>query len=213
MIEVKNIFLRHTLLWVLTLPVLAIFLMPVMLSVERLQLPSTERQTLEILGQDPDDVTDRANAVFTSLVLDTGIKEAAEKLFRSRGTTNFGTNNVGQRNIVNHNHKYLDALWLLIYRAIWRFMGLWPALAALLLAFTIPAIIDGAAVHQAKQDQFRANNPVIFWASAHAAISVVGAFLFLPLLPIPISLYVLYGAVGLVTVALWSAATNLQTGS
>lgn len=213
MIETNNAFLKHTFLWVLTLPFLAVFLMPAMLSVERLQVPATERDTLLILGQDPDDITGRANDAFTKLFLNTGIKDGAEKLFRSKGGSLLGRNNTGERNIVSHNHRYLDAFWLLIYRAIWRFMGLWPALCVLLIAVAIPAVIDGAVIHQTKQDQFRSNNPVIFWASAHTAISVAGAFLFLPLLPIPISLYVLYGSVAILSLTLWSAAHNLQTGS
>jgi hypothetical protein len=123
MIEVKNQFARHLMLWVLTLPFLAVFLMPALLEADRLQVPSSEHEMLAKLGQDPEAVTKRANAVFMSLFIETGAVQATAKLFRAKEKGAIGKQN--QATTVKATNKYVDGFWNLIYRAIWRFMG-WP---------------------------------------------------------------------------------------
>jgi hypothetical protein len=69
------------------------------------------------------------------------------------------------------------------------------------------------AVRKSKVELFQSHNPVFFWASSHAVITTSGAFMFLPFLPMAISLTVLYGAVALVAMGLWTTAANFQTGT
>ena len=211
MIEVKNQFARHLMLWVLTLPFLAVFLMPAMMEADRLQVPRTERQMLIDLGQDPAAVTARANAIFMRLFVETGAVEVSGKLFRAKDRGRIGQQN--QLTTAKASNRYVDGFWNLLYRAIWRFMGLWPVLAVLLMAFAIPALMDGMVIRKSKVHRFQSHNPVFFWASSHAVITTSGAFMFLPFLPFAISLPVLYGAVALVSTGLWTTAANFQTGT
>lgn len=210
MSQIKNPFLRHMVMWIITLPFVASLLMPAVIATEYFRIPASEQETLRVLGQSPQAITERANASFTAMFIDTGVYATVEKLFRSKG---HGIGGKGQSNIAKTSNRYLEGLWSLIYRAIWRFMGLWPVLSVLMLAIALPALIDGVVARECKLDQFKPHNPVIFWGSAHLAIFTMGAFLFLPLLPFPISLGVLYGSVGLVAMALWTTMANLQTGT
>lgn len=209
MIEIKNQFARHLILWVLTGPFLAVILFPAMWPAEKMRVPTSEIETLQILGANPNDATRRANEIFTTLFVETGIHQWTRKLVGSRG----GLGTEGERNMHKGSNSYVDGVWHLIYRAIWRFMGMWPVLSILLLAFAVPALVDGVVTRETKLDQFKPHNPVFFWIATHSVISVVGSFLFLPLLPIAITIPVLYGSVALVAIGAWSLAANLQTGT
>ncbi|WP_234265106.1 DUF4400 domain-containing protein [Hydrogenophaga sp. NFH-34] len=209
MIEIKNQFARHMILWILTGPFLAVFLMPVFMGTEKLRVPDSEYETLQELGIEHDLVTQRANTVFSSLFVETGAVQWTRKFASSKN--GFGT--LGERNINRGSNSYVEGFWHLIYRAIWRFMGMWPVLSVLLLAFALPAFIDGIVIRETKLDQFKPHNPVFFWLSMHSVISIAGSFLFLPLLPIAITIPVLYGAVALVSIGLWTLTANLQTGN
>lgn len=210
----KDQFLRHIVFWLLILPFFAITLMPAFMNESAMKLPASEQHTLIALGQDPIKVTERANTVFSSTFIDTGIVAMSRKLFFADPSQflRSDTPNVSKE-AVNMTSKYFDGFWHMIYRAIWRVLGLWGVLSVLLLAVVIPAIIDGLSMRGANMDQYKPNNPVFFWASTHTAISVMGLFLFLPFLPFAISVYLLYGIVAVVALMLWTSANNLQTGT
>lgn len=210
MIEVKNQFARHTLMWILVLPFLAIFLMPALMNSHALILPGSEIQVMQRLGQDVDVVTRRANSAFTVLLVDTGIVRTMEKLFKAKASH---TDPSAVRNSAKISEGYLNGMWSMLYRAIWRMVGLWPVLSVMCLAFVVPAIVDGSVNRSTKLSMFKPHNPVFFWGATHTAISTMGIFMFLPFLPIPLSLWVVYGVVGLVAMALWTTMSNLQTGT
>lgn len=210
MIEVKNQFARHTLFWILLMPFLAIMLMPALMNAQSLKLPKSEVQALRQLGQDPADVTRKANAAFAELFVNTGFMTGVEKLFRAKA--NHG-DPASVRNSERISQGYLTGMWHMLYRAIWRLVGLWPVLSVLLLAVILPAIIDGLVTRSTKLDQFKPHNPVFFWGATHTAISTAGLFLFLPFLPVPLSVWMLYGVVLLVASSLWVTSSNLQTGN
>jgi len=207
---VNNQFARHTLFWVLLLPFIAVLLMPAFMNEQTLKLPSSEVEVLRKLGQDPEQVTRRANAVFKSAFVETGVMASVDKLFRAKARHGDPTS---VRNSERISGKYVDGMWHMLYRAIWRFVGLWPVLSVLLLAIVVPAIVDGLVRRETKLDQFKPHNPVFFWGATHAAISAAGLFFFLPFLPMALSVWLLYGVVALVASALWVTSSNLQTGN
>lgn len=211
MIEVKNQFARNLWFWVFVLPFVFVLLAPALLSPESLKVPEKEIETLRSLGREVNDVSADANKLFEDLFVSTGLVQASHQLFKSPFKEKAQPD--GAVNAANLNNRYVEGFWHLIYRAVWRFMGLWPVLSVLLVAIVLPALVDGIAIRGRKLDQFKPHNPVFFWASAHSAISVSGVFFVLPLLPMPISVLMLYGAVAVVAGALWVTASNLQTGT
>ena len=80
MIEIRNQFARHLMLWVLTLPFLSAFLMPAFFPLEAMKIPATEHETLVMLGQNPQDVTQRASKVFSALFVDSGVVAMTQNL-------------------------------------------------------------------------------------------------------------------------------------
>jgi len=210
MIEIRNQFARHLMLWVLTLPFLSAFLMPAFFPLEAMKIPATEHETLVMLGQNPQDVTQRASKVFSALFVDSGVVAMTQKIFKSRPTKIGGES---ERNTGNKAAKYREGFWNLIYKAIWRFMGMWPVLSVLLLAFVVPAMVDGLVTREMKIDQFRPHNPVFFWGASHSVIMIAGGFMFMPFLPLPITVPILYGAVALVALGMWTTTANLQIGT
>lgn len=209
MIEVKNQFARHTMFWILVLPFLAVFLMPAFLSEQALKLPNSEVDAVKELGQDAGEITRRTNETFSKLFVDSGAMKAMDRLFRAK--TKQG-DPVGVKNAERISDRYLTGLWHMLYRALWRFNGLWPVLSILLMAVVLPSIVDGLVLRATKLDQFKPHNPVYFWGATHTAISTAGLFFFLPFLPLPLSTMLLYGVVATVAAALWVTSSNLQTG-
>lgn len=210
MMEVKNQFAKHSLFWIFLLPFMAVILMPAFMNAQALKLPMSEVDAIRELGQDPDVITRRTNESFSALFVETGAIRAMDKLFRAKAKPGEPT---GVRSAQSISDKYLTGMWHMLYRAMWRFNGLWPVLSVLLLAVVVPAVVDGLVIRATKLDQFKPHNPVYFWGATHTAISTAGLFLFLPFLPIPLSTLMLYGVVGLVAGALWVTSSNLQTGN
>jgi hypothetical protein len=210
MMEVKNQFAKHTLFWVILLPFMAVILMPAFLNAQALKLPMSEADAIRELGQDPDAITRRTNEAFSALFVETGAMRTMDKLFRAKAKQG---DPAGVKSAQRISDGYLTGMWHMLYRAMWRFNGLWPVLSVLLLAVVVPAVVDGLVIRATKLDQFKPHNPVYFWGATHTAISTAGLFLFLPFLPIPLSTALLYGVVGLVAAALWVTSSNLQTGN
>lgn len=210
MIEVKNQFVRHSLIWLWVIPLALFLLMPAFVGREEMRVPRDEVKMLSLLGQDAAQVTRRADEIYENWFVKTGLVSKAKRVF----LTNLNENDPKFfKNLAKDTLTYHENMWDMIYRAIWRLTGLWPTLTALLLALVLPALVDGLVVRAKKVDVFESHNPVFFWSAGHAVVMVVGTFLLLPLLPYTISIFVLYGSIGLVTAAMWIAAANLQTGA
>lgn len=210
MIEVKNQFVRHSLIWLWVIPLALFLLMPAFVGREEMRVPRDEVKMLSLLGQDAAQVTRRADEIYENWFVKTGLVSKAKRIF----LTNLNENDPKFfKNLAKDTLTYHENMWDMIYRAIWRLTGLWPTLTALLLALVLPALVDGLVVRAKKVDVFESHNPVFFWSAGHAVVMVVGTFLLLPLLPYTISIFVLYGSIGLVTAAMWIAAANLQTGA
>lgn len=209
MIEVKNQFARHGLFWFWVLPFAFILMIPAFFSREEMRVPMEEIQTMALLGQDVDAITRRADSIFNTVFVNTGATSFSAKLFKSSVKED---DPEFFRNLAKSTNKYNENVWNMIYRAIWRLAGLWPTLTALMLAVALPSMVDGLVIRAKKVDVFESHNPVFFWSAGHTLVMVVGVFFLLPLLPIPISITLLYGAVGIISVALWVTSSNFQTG-
>ena len=83
MIEVKNQFARHGLFWLWVLPLALFLLVPAMLEREAMRVPRQEIQMLSLLGQDAGAVTERADALYQSVFVETRLVESSRKLFLS----------------------------------------------------------------------------------------------------------------------------------
>lgn len=209
MIEVKNQFARHGLFWFWVLPFAFVLMIPALFSREEMRVPMEEIKTMALLGQDVEKITRRADVVFNVVFVNTGLTTFSAKLFKSEVKHD---DPEFFRNLAKATNKYNENVWNMIYRAIWRLAGLWPTLMALMLAVALPCMVDGLVIRAKKVDVFESHNPVFFWTAGHSLVMVVGVFFLLPLLPIPISITLLYGAVGIISLALWVTASNFQTG-
>ena len=210
MIEIKNQFVRHSMFWMWVLPFALFLLLPAFVDREEMHIPAAELQMMqEVLGQDVDAITHRADKVFDSLFIETGLVKWSGSLFTSKIKED---DPKFFRNLAKSSHKYHDNLWFMVYRAIWRLSGLWPTFLALMLAVAVPALVDGVVVGAKKADVFKPLNPVFFWSAGHTLVMVIGVFGLLPLLPYAISVHMLYASIAAIAGALWVTASNLQTG-
>ena len=207
MIEVKNQFVRHGLFWIWILPFAIFLLVPAFVSREEMRIPSAEIALMKELGQDIEKINARADRVFT--VVFSGAVKFSKKLFTSSANLDDPS---GIKRTAAATVRYHENLWHMVYRAVWRLAGLWPTFLALALAVAVPALVDGLVVRAKKVDVFESHNPVFFWGAGHSLVMVAGVFVLLPLLPYTISMPVLYGSVGIIAMALWVTAANLQTG-
>lgn len=212
MVEVKNQFAKHVIFWVLTLPILAILLLPVFIPPHEFSVDKKEiaffQDTLDV---DVASVTRRSEAAFQSFFVDTGIFQSVKSILASddkgfmRGSAAGG--------MASFSNTYHTALWLLLYRAIWRITAIWPAALAIVLAMGIPALLDGLVVRARKSYTFEFHNPVYFWTASHSLIIVFGIAAILPLLPMAMTPMVIAAFTLLLCISLWITAANFQTGN
>jgi hypothetical protein len=210
MLEVKNQFAKHVIFWVLTLPILAILLLPVFIPPHEFSVDKKEiaffQNTLDV---DVTAVTRRSEAAFQSLFVDTGIFQSIKSILVS-DARGFMRADGGMASFSNTYH---TALWLLLYRAIWRITAIWPAALAIVLAMGIPSLLDGLVVRARKSYTFEFHNPVYFWTASHSLIIVFGIAAILPLLPMAMTPMVIAAFTLLLCTSLWITAANFQTGN
>lgn len=209
MIEVKNQFAKHGLFWFWVLPFAMIILIPAFAQRESMRVPREEIAMLSSLGQDVEMVTRRADAVFSTIFVETGFVAGAAKLFTSKEKQD---DPKFFRNLARDTNKYFENVWNMIYRAIWRLAGLWPTFVTLMLAVALPSLVDGLVIRAKKIDVFESHNPVFFWGAGHALVTILGIFVILPLLPYTITIHILYGIIGAIAITLWVTTSNFQTG-
>lgn len=212
MIEVKNQFARHGLFWVWILPIILLVSLPALLPTERMTIKTGEVAFLQKLGVDTDKVASTANDVFRQWFVATGAVQATRRFVTPRQQHVTNETPDGVRDSASITQRFVQNFWLMVYRVIWRLIGLWPLFSVLMLAFVLPAVVDGATSRAKMADTFGQSNPVFFWGAGHSAVGVLGIFFLLPLLPIPIGMLMLYGTVAVVSFSLWVLAANFQTG-
>ena len=206
LLEPKNQFINHGIFWAITLPILALILFPFFFSPTDFVIHQNEIDFFEdVLGRDVIEIKGLSQHIFNTLFVNTGIYKTINELLNSKSSH-------GANGIELFGSTYNTALWLLIYRAIWRFVALVPAILSIIFCVGIPSFMDGIAVRSRKSYTFGSHNPVIFWTSSHMFIILIGVSTMLPLMPMLLSPWLIACFGVLLCISVWTTAANFQTG-
>lgn len=200
---IKNTFASHFILWTIFLPVLALIFIPLVLPEQNID--PAEVQMAQGFKVDVVQLTDSANHTFASAFLATGIMNKTEQMFMPKQVE-------GLPMQTSLPARWIRGIWLMIYKFIWRVYVLLHIFLLPMVALCIPAAIDGIAVRARKSFRFERSNPIFFYSSTHAAVLVVGLFVFLPLAPLTLTSGLLAAMLVGLTAAVWVASSNFQTG-
>lgn len=210
MFETKNQFARHGIFWFFFIPFVLLILTPGLMGQGKMRIHEDERAMLLQIRHNSDDVTEKTNQIFKSWFMDTGVLRATQDFVRPGRSV--ASASQGVRDSSAFGQDFVKKFWMMVYRSIWRIVGLTPLLIALLLAFVIPGIVDGLTSRAKMADTFGHSNPIFFWGAGHTAVGVMGIFFVLPLLPLPLSVLFLYGVIAITALSLWVMTRNFQTG-
>lgn len=206
LLEPKNQFVNHGIFWAISLPLLAVILFPFFYSPTDFIIQQNESDFFrDVLGRDVAEIKTTSQHIFDAIFVNTGVFQIIDDLLNSKSS-------IGKNGINSFGSIYNNALWLLIYRAIWRFVALVPAILSLIFCIGIPSIMDGLAVRARKSYTFESHNPVYFWTSSHMFIILIGASTFLPLMPMLLSPWLIACFAVLLCISAWTTAANFQTG-
>ncbi len=210
-IEVKNNFARHTLLWWFTMPIAATLVLPMVFPHGSFNISKSEMDFFADYGRNIATVTVNADVIFKSAFVNTGIAEYMGKFFSSEGAFNLAPKAVQFAASAGQN--YNSAFWMMIYRGIWRFCALWPIYVGIFFSMVLPSFIDGLVTRAKKSFNFQFHNPVYFYSSMHTAVLVLGMGVFIPLLPMDLNSALMAGFSVLLCLSFWVTASNFQTGN
>ncbi|ABM39614.1 DUF4400 domain-containing protein [Polaromonas naphthalenivorans] len=211
MIEIKNQFANHLIFWSFALPLVGVLGLPALLPSGDFVISDAEVTFFKnVLAKDTGAITASCDALFNSLFVKTHIAPAFKEFFAP--ALSAGENPLGSM-ANKFSSDYNNALWLMVYRGIWRLTGLWTIVLSVLMSLGIPFLIDGLAVRARKSYNFQFHNPVVFWTASHSMILVVGLGIFLPFLPYALNPGLLLGFCVMFCASLWITAANFQTGN
>lgn len=200
-VAVKNTFGRHLILWCLFIPLLTLIFVP--LFVPEQTVSDTEVQMVSSLNIDVNSLTEAANQKFTHLFVDTGMVARTEQFFITPGKA-------GPQDFAA---TWMHGVWLMLYKALWRFYVLCRIFFLPFVVLAIAAAVDGFTVRARKKYRFETTNPVFFYSSTHLVVGMLGLFTFLPLAPFTFSALVLVGLLLVLSGGIWLSSANFQTGS
>jgi len=203
--SVKNSHFGHFLFWVFFLPLLSIIAFPLLLPEQNIE--QAEVEMVRTLNVDTSKLQEKTNATFSHLFIKTGVMGASENFFAPKDQVQGGMLTGGWA------AKWIRGVWLIVYKTIWRIYALWWIFVVPVVALCVPAAIDGLVVRARKKYQFQTSNPVFFYSSAHIATMALGLFFFLPVAPVTLSAYALFGLILAMAASVWVTAANFQTGS
>lgn len=211
MIEVKNQFANHAIFWWFSMPLVITLLMPMMLNANRFEIHSDEIAFFKEVGTDTGRTTISTNHLYQAAFIDTGVTKAFGNTFAH------DKKDANQKSIGNISSSisrdWNDGLWLMLYRAIWRLQALLPIYIAGLLAFILPAFVDGIVTRGKKRFNYQVHNPVVFYSATHFSVLVLGLAVFIPFLPFVLSSLYIGGFTMTLAGSMWLLASNFQTGA
>jgi hypothetical protein len=199
-VSVQNSFGSHFILWSIFLPLLALIFVP--LVVPDQSLTQSEVEMVAALGVDIAGMTKSVDHHFASMFVDNG--------FMAETQVFFGSSKSGMLDFAG---TWIHGVWLMLYKATWRFFALKTIFLLPLLVLAIPAAVDGFMVRATKKYRFENSNPVFFYSSMHTMVLMLGMFAFLPLAPFTLSAMALVTIVLLLIGGIWFTASNFQTGA
>lgn len=199
-VSVQNSFGSHFILWSFFLPILALIFVP--LVVPDQSLTQSEVEMVAALGVDVAAMTQTVDQRFASLFVENGFMAKTQQFF---GTSKGG--------ILDFSNSWIHGVWLMLYKATWRFFALKSIFLLPLLVLAIPAAVDGFMVRATKKYRFENSNPVFFYSSMHTMVLMFGMFAFLPLAPFSLSAITLLTIIVLLIGGIWLTTSNFQTGT
>lgn len=213
MVEVKNQFASHLIFWLFALPFVAVLVLPALLSARDFEITEAEVAFFQnVLDLNTGTVTATCDRIFNSLFVETHIASAFRDFFVPHTAPAIKEVKVSLLSS-GAARNYNDALWLMVYRGMWRITGLWPTILSVLFALGIPCLMDGLAVRARKSYNFQFHNPVFFWSASHAMILVLGLGFVLPFMPYALNPSILGLFCVAFCAAIWVTAANFQTGT
>lgn len=198
-VSVQNSFGSHFILWSIFLPLLALIFIPFFLPDQTLS--QSEVEMVAAFGVNIASMTQNVDQHFSSLFIETGIMAKTQGFFTSKN------------GMLDFAGTWIHGVWLMLYKATWRFMALKSIFLLPLLVLTIPAAVDGFMVRSTKKYRFENSNPVFFYSSMHTMVLMFGLFAFLPLAPFNLSAFALLTIVVLLIAGIWLTTSNFQTGT
>lgn len=199
-VSVQNSFGSHFILWSIFLPILALIFVPLVMPDQTLS--QSEVEMVAALGVDVAAMTQLVDLRFASMFVENG--------FMAKTQTFFGSSKGG---ILEFASGWINGVWLMLYKATWRFFALKSIFLLPLLVLAIPAAIDGFMVRATKKYRFEGSNPVFFYSSMHTMVFMFGLFAFLPMAPFSLSATALLTIVILLIGGIWLTTSNFQTGT
>lgn len=199
-VSVQNSFGSHFILWSIFLPLLALIFVP-LVSPNQV-LSQSEVEMVASLGVDVSNMTKTVDGHFSSMFVESGLVAKTEKFFGSAKSGMF-----------DFAGEWIHGVWLMMYKATWRFFALKSIFLFPLLILAIPAAVDGFMVRATKKYRFENSNPVFFYSSMHTMVLMFGLFAFLPLAPFSLSAIALACIILMMIGGIWLTASNFQTGT
>lgn len=199
-VSVKNSFGSHFILWSIFLPLLALVFVPLVVPDQTLTQPEVEM--VASLGVDIAAMTQQVDLRFSSLFVENGLMAKSQEFF---GGTKGG--------VLDFSNSWIHGVWLMLYKAIWRFFALKSIFLLPMLVLGIAAAVDGFMVRATKKYRFENSNPVFFYSSMHTMVLMFGLFAFLPMAPFTLSAMALLTIALLLVGGIWLTTSNFQTGS
>lgn len=199
-VSVQNSFGSHFILWSIFLPLLALIFVPLVLPDQT--LTQAEVEMVSSLGVNVAEMTQLVDHRFASLFVENGLMAKTQ--------TFFGSSKGGMLDFAG---SWIHGVWLMLYKATWRFFALKSIFLIPLLILAIPAAIDGFMVRATKKYRFENSNPVFFYSSMHTMVLMFGLFAFLPMAPFSLSATALLAIVIMLCCGVWLTASNFQTGT
>lgn len=199
-VSVQNSFGSHFVLWSLFLPVLALLLVPMVAPDQT--ITQSEVEMVAALGVDVAGLTQNVDQRFSAMFVNNGFMAKTQAFFGA-----------SQNTFIDFASGWINGVWLMIYKATWRFFALKTIFLLPLLILAIPASIDGFTVRATKKYRFENSNPVFFYSSMHIMVLMLGLFTFLPLAPFTLSAVILVTIIISLVAGIWLTTSNFQTGS
>jgi hypothetical protein len=207
----KNTFVNHTMFWVVVVPFFIIFVYPgFFVDPKSPPVEQTEIEALERMGRDPRLIDQVAIDRFGRWFSDTKMIERSVHFFVS---TKHDERVPLAGDTANFLGQWIRNVWLLVYRAVWRFEAFGHLFGVLIAGIVVPCFIDGMTTRQIKRYTFGYHNPVYFYTAKHATILLLGVSITIPWFPVPLTYFVWAMLAGFLGLTAWFVASNFQTGS
>ncbi|MFJ1258394.1 DUF4400 domain-containing protein [Cupriavidus sp. CuC1] len=212
----KSEFSRHILFWWLLAPLIALLILPGVMSPVSFQIEQAEVRFLSHWGGQDREVTRRADAKFDLWFVAPGWVDRSVAVTRPQrvgGSSLAGGVSSFPAGTGSWLRDWVAGFWMLVYRILWRVLALGPLYLTAAIGFVLPAFVDGIGSRLKKRYDFGQHNPIFFYASMHFVLLAVGLAMFVPVTPLTLTPTVLGGFFLATAAAIWVTAANLQTGA